>query len=147
MAVYRALSSEDRNLTSSLVGSRARQYSDIDLVFSPNTIGDVYKKKDAAAVKQSVKNIILTNFQDKPFEPTFGTNISDLLFELAFPEIGILIEQRIELAIKNWEPRALLISVDATVMEEINDVKVRIEFQVINIQETVVIETFLSRLK
>jgi phage baseplate assembly protein W len=147
MAVYRALSSEDRNLSSSIVGSRARQYSDIDLVFSPNTIGDVYKKKDAAAVRQSVKNIILTNFQDKPFQPTFGTNIRDLLFELSFPEIEILIEQRIELAIKTWEPRALLVNVDATVMEELNDVKVRVEFQVINIQETVVIETFLSRLK
>ena len=62
MATTRVLSKEDGNLNSvSIVTSRNRVYLDIDLLFDVNSNGEIFKKRDAAAVKQAVKNLIQTN--------------------------------------------------------------------------------------
>ena len=59
----RVFSQEDGNLQVQPVNtSRSVSYKDIDLTFAAKASGDVFKKNDAAAVKQSVKNVILTNF-------------------------------------------------------------------------------------
>ena len=89
MATSRVLSTEDGNLSSSnIISSRTKDYSDVDLSFVPKPNGDIFKKTDAAAVKQSVKNIILTNHFEKPFLPFFGGNVRSLLFELAYDDVG-----------------------------------------------------------
>ena len=68
MAIRRVLSTEDGNLQkSTLISSRAVDYLDIDLTFAKRPSGDIYKKKDAAAVKQSIKNLLLTDFYEKPW--------------------------------------------------------------------------------
>ena len=82
MAVTKALSIEDGNLqTPSIVTTRNRKYSDLDLTFAARTTGDIFKKTDAAAVKQSVKTILQTNFGEKPFQPNFGADLRSRLFE------------------------------------------------------------------
>ena len=71
----RVFSQEDGNLsTRSIITSRTKSYADIDLTFTrkPGTVTDIYKKTDAAAVKQSVKNILMTNRVEKPFLPYYG---------------------------------------------------------------------------
>ena len=79
----RAFAVEDGNLnTRSLVTTRTRLYSDIDLTFAKKPSGEIYKKTDAAAVKQAVKNLLLTNKYEKPFQPSFGGDLNNLLFEL-----------------------------------------------------------------
>lgn len=85
MAVTKSLSIEDRNLNSitRIVSKKTTAYKDIDLTMTPKSNGDIFKKVDAAAVKQAVKNLILTNWYEKPFKPYFGSNIAGLLFELA----------------------------------------------------------------
>jgi len=68
--VTKAFSIEDGNLaTRSIVVARRKEYKDIDLSFTNRTTGEIYKKTNAAAVKQSVKNLLLTNRTEKPFEP------------------------------------------------------------------------------
>ena len=79
----KAFSIEDGNLqTRSLVTTRNRLYKDIDLSFDHKptdgtnpTTADVYKKEDAAAVKQAVKNLLMTNFGEKPFNLFYGANL------------------------------------------------------------------------
>ena len=79
----RAFSIEDGNLASkTILTSRTKSSEDIDLSFSATPSGDVFKKTDAAAVKQAVKNLLLTNFSEKPFLPRFGGNLNSLLFAL-----------------------------------------------------------------
>ena len=81
--VAKAFSIEDGNQQGlTLVGARKRVYSDIDLTFAKKLDGDVFKKQNAAAVKQSIKNLLMTNYMEKPFQPFFGGNMSDFLFEL-----------------------------------------------------------------
>ena len=64
----RVFSQEDGQLEKpTIISSRERVYKDVDLTFTARSMGDVFKKTDAAAVKQSIKNLLLTNHGDKPF--------------------------------------------------------------------------------
>ena len=88
MASTRVLSREDGNLSTSLIiSSRSRAFKDIDLSFTAKDNGELYTKTDAAAVKQAVKNLIQTNYFEKPFMPLFGADLRSLLFELADEDI------------------------------------------------------------
>ena len=58
-------------------------YKDLDLNFMAHPItGDVTTKSDSEAVKRAVKNIVLTNYYERPFKPSLGGNIRGVLFEL-----------------------------------------------------------------
>ena len=61
-----------------------RLYKDFDLAFGKNAItGDINKKLDVNAVKQSMKNLILTELMERPFQPDLGSALAGLLFENA----------------------------------------------------------------
>ena len=82
--VAKAFSIEDGNLSNkTLIGARTRSYSDIDLTFSKKPSGDIFKKNEAAAVKQAVKNLLMTNRLEKPFTIDYGGHLNDFLFELS----------------------------------------------------------------
>lgn len=148
MTVRKYFSIEDGNLQSrSLVTSRSKLYSDIDLTFAKKPSGDVYKKTDASAVKQAIKNLLLTNLTEKPFNPYFGGGLSDLLFELADDQLDFLIEEQIKTALQNWEPRAKIISIEPNIQPDNNTARVKIVFQVISTSEEVVFETTIVRLR
>lgn len=148
MATNRVLSREDGNLsTSTIITSRVQEYSDIDLLFAAKPNGEIYKKKDAAAVKQAIKNLILTNYYEKPFEPFYGGNIRALLFELADADIEDDVQEQIFRAIASYEPRALVRNILVNWQEERNSLFVTIEFQVVNTEEVVTFTTSLSRLR
>ena len=107
MAVTRAFAAEDGDVnTVAITTARTSSYSDIDLSFTVKPSGDLYKKTDAGAVKQAVKNLLLTNNFEKPFQPYYGGNLSGLLFELASDpiEARTLKDQLME-QIEVYEPR------------------------------------------
>jgi|TARA_R100000081_G_C4820573_1_gene179541 phage baseplate assembly protein W len=144
----KAYSIEDGNLQSkSIITTRRRLYSDLDLTFARAVNNDVFKKTDAAAVKQSVKNILLTNTLEKPFLPDFGGNLNDFLFELSEDFDEEVIEDTVQNAIQVFEPRARIIDVIATLQPDINDVKVEVKFQVVNTTEEVSLTVSLARLR
>lgn len=147
MGTNRVLSREDGNLETSIILTRSRNYIDIDLTFEPKANGDIYKKKDAAAVKQSIKNLILTNHYEKPFQPRFGGNITSYFFELAYDETADEIRDDIIQAIEVYEPRAKIIDVIVNVLPDQNSVAVTIEFKVISTEELVTFTTTVSRLR
>jgi len=139
---------EDGDLqTRSLVTSRNRLYSDVDLTFAKRPSGDVYKKTDAAAVKQAIKNLLLTDLGEKPFSPYFGGGLNALLFELADDESNVLIFDQIVFALQNFEPRAKLISVVPNVQPDRNTARVKVIFQIINTSEEVTFESTITRLR
>lgn len=148
MAVSRAFSIEDGNLQSkSITVARELTYSDIDLTFTPKPSGDLYKKNDAADVKQSVKNLLLTNYTEKPFNMRFGGNLSDFLFELETDtDIDILADQIIE-AVDLYEPRAQVLRVYGNIKPDTNEVRITVEFQVLSTSELVVLDLTLTRLR
>jgi|TARA_R110000823_G_C15576339_1_gene462450 phage baseplate assembly protein W len=142
------LSTEDANLgVSTLIGTRTKLYKDIDLTFANKPSGEIFKKEDAAAVKQAVKNLMLTNYFEKPFQPRFGANLREMLFDLADDDAEEDIEDRIKNAIGVFEPRARALNVTAVATPERNSIRVTVEFRVINTQETVTVTTVLARLR
>ena len=56
-------------------------------------VGDIYKKQDVAAVIQSVGNILLTNHNEKPFDPFFGGNISRCYLKIKKVILKVLSER------------------------------------------------------
>jgi phage baseplate assembly protein W len=148
MAIRRVLSTEDGNLQkSTLVSSRTVDYLDIDLTFNKKPAGDVYKKRDAAAVKQSIKNLLLTDYYEKPFLPFFGANLKGMLFELADEETESEVAENIIRAIEVYEPRVTVQDLNVTVIPDQNDMRVSVVFKIISTEEVVTFTTNLSRLR
>lgn len=148
MATYRALSIQDGNLESNaIITAKTKQYKDIDLAFLPRPDKDVYKKLDAAAVKQAVKNLILTGPSEKPFQPDYGGGLGNLLFELADEESDDIIFERISNALELFEPRAILEDVKIRLKPDQNNLHARIIFSVANTRELVTLDTTLSRVR
>ena len=145
----KTFSVEDGNPSvSTILGTRSVQYRDIDLTFTNKTVsGEIFKKTESAAVKQAVKNLVMTNFAEKPFLPTFGGNIRSLLFELADEDAEEDIENNVISAINKFEPRARTLNVEAISNPDRNAVDVSIVFQVVNTQEEVSLSIALARLR
>ena len=146
--VTRAFAVEDGNLnTVSLVTSRNRVYKDIDLTFAKKPSGEIYKKTDAAAVKQAVKNLLLTNKFEKPFQPEFGGDLNNLLFELVDNDTVYEIDGAIREAIRKYEPRARVRQVATNLQPDANSISVTVTFQIISTEEIVTLDTTITRLR
>ena len=146
----RAFAQEDADLSVNKVAtSRLRKYKDIDLTLAVKTsTGDVYKKIDAAAVKQSVKNLIMTNRLEKPFNPSFGADIRGLLFELVDYTDGFMLKERIIQSIRQYEPRAEITDISVKGNDAYkNTVNATVTFRIISTAEVVQFSTNLVRLR
>ena len=143
----RAFSIEDGTLDKSIVSSRNVDYKDIDLTFSAKPAGDIFKKIDAAAVKQSVKNLLLTSRGEKPFNNFFGSNLNSALFALDTEFDPEFVQNLIFDAITNHEPRARVLSVTVLLKPENNTLDTTVEFQVVNTKEIVTLDVSLARVR
>jgi len=144
----RAFSIEDGNLGSkTILTSRTKTSKDIDLSFAKKLSGDVFKKEDAAAVKQAVKNLLMTNFSEKPFLPRFGGNLNSLLFALNTDIDDEDLEEQIINAIEIYEPRAKVTNISSNVNDDSHQINVTVTFRVVNTNETVTTNIDLTRLR
>ena len=124
----------------------AKFFSDIDLGFTPHPVtGDLLVKTDENAVKNSIRNLVLTRHWERPFRSAIGSNVNSLLFELDGPALGALIQKEIENVIVNFETRVDLISVVADVNSDRNAVKIRITFKIKNTEKPVLLDLILKR--
>lgn len=123
-----------------------RTFSDLDLNFiaSPTT-GDIFKKYDESAIKQSIKSLILTNHYEKPFHPEIGSQINSLLFEPFSPMLKSVLERAIANTIINFEPRVELLSVNALLNPDNHTVYCSIEFKIINTENPLTLDLILQR--
>lgn len=93
-------------------------YRDFDLQFRrhPST-GKLLIKKEDEAVKQALKNLILTNHYERPFRPEFGGNVRARLFDLFTSFTQADFQNLIITAIENYEPRAIVDNSSVNVIE------------------------------
>ena len=144
----RAFAVEDGNINSAqIITSKTKTSKDIDLSFAKKVSGDVFKKENAAAVKQAVKNILLTNFAEKPFLPRYFGNLNALLFGLNTDFDSQEIKDQIIQTVKIYEPRAIILNVATEIRDDSHEVKVTVTFRVVNTNETVTTELNLTRLR
>ena len=129
--------------------SDVRQYVDLDLFFGKKTSNrDISDVTDVQAVKRSIRNLVLLNSFEKPFHPEIASGIRGMLFELMTPVTAVILSRQVEDVIKNFEPRARLVSVRAIPDFDRNLYEVSIEFYVVNTPtELVDLTLFLERLR
>lgn len=123
-------------------------YSDfmVDLVPHPNT-QDLVRNVNEAAIKRSLRNLLLTNPYERLFQPNLGSKIRKLLFEPITPELGDLIKTYVTETINNHEPRVKLIEVSVVPDEAKNRYNVDIFFYIINKTEPVGLSVVLYRIR
>ena len=87
-------------------------FKDISMSFQSNPLNnDLIAIKNANAIARSVRNIVLTTPGEKFFDPDFGSNVSNLLFENVDDITASQIQEEIEFSINNYEPRVRLLSI------------------------------------
>mgnify|MGYP001201439759 CR=1 FL=1 len=124
------------------------KYSDIDLNFSRNPVtNDVSILQDADSIKAAVKNLILTDAGERPFNPTLGSSIRGLLFEPASPIIASELEARIRNVLRNFEPRIQILKVDVVVQIDRNEFEVTVGFRMTGDTRTTLVPITLKRLR
>ena len=115
------------------ISRNMRQYRDLDLFFAKKQgSDDISKITDIEAVKRSIRNLVLLNYYEKPFNPEIGSDVRDLLFENMSPLTSVVLARAIDDVIENFEPRARLINVRALPNLDRNEYEVSIEFFVVN---------------
>ena len=112
----------------------SKSFRDFSLTFEKNAVtNDVLSLKNEAAIKESVKNIVLYNFYEKPFDPFFGGNIIGLLFENSTPTMVLEVKSRIERAIEIYEPRVTAVSAVVQFEEDRNELNCKIQYLILGI--------------
>lgn len=106
---------------------------------------DLTLNKDEDAVKESIKNLILTDRGERLMQPNIGGNITAMLFENITPSIMKLIEDNVRDTIALYEPRAELQNVAVSSNIDDNTVKVRITFFIKNVEQPIELDVFLER--
>lgn len=131
-----------------IVDTRDRTYRDLDLNFIANPVtGDVSKMTGDDAVIRSVRNLILTNFYERPFHPEIGSGVRDLLFENITPVTLINLKTAIEQVIENFEPRVKLDLVICQSTTDDNKVQAMLRFYIQNNVQPTEISVFLERVR
>lgn len=108
-------------------------YSDLNFKFTKNPVTKrLSVLKNADAVKQALKLLILTDKYERPYKPFFGGNIRGKLFENFGPIVEMEVKEQIQLAIQNYEPRVKILDVRTDANEDLNTLEVTIEFFIRN---------------
>lgn len=112
----------------------SKGFKDISAVFEVNPLNDdLIVLRNSNAIARSIRNIIFTARGDKPFNPFFGSRVSELLFDPMDQITTLAIKTEIEETIKNFEPRIDLKEVQVDPSYDDNEYSVVINYEIIGI--------------
>lgn len=128
--------------------ARFPDYSDFDISFIPHpTTGDIVMKTGEDSIKQSVKNLIFTNFYDRKFRSHIGSNTWKLLFDNPSTLTAGFIIDAIKEVLRNYEPRIKLTGVAVILNNDQDGFDVTLKYTILNTSKPVQIELFLQRIR
>lgn len=122
--------------------------SDFDTLFQPHPhTGDLLRITDENAIKQSLRNLLLTSRFERPYSSVYNVGMNDLLFEPANIDTAAAIKARIVDVIKFNEPRVRLVDVRVGFIEQQNAYQATIVFNMINRTDTISLDMVLTRVR
>jgi phage baseplate assembly protein W len=125
---------------------KSRSFSDILISMQRNPFtDDTSVVKNDNAIKQAVKNLILTQPGEKPFQPLVGSKVYNLLFEPLDAFTADSIKDEIINTINQYEPRVELTDVDVTAIPEGNKLNVALEYRIVGLPIVETISFVLQR--
>lgn len=122
-------------------------FKDLSISFKPHPVtGDVITKKDTAAIRQSVSNLLYTRKTERPFDSNLGTNLHSLLFEPLSNVTAGLVSDEIRNVLTVYEPRIAIEQLEVTVNSSLNGFEVLLYFIIIGRDDELLnLELFLER--
>ena len=107
-------------------------FKDISMSFQANPLNDdLIALKNENAIARSIRNIVFTLPGEKFFNPSFGSRISESLFENIDDITATVIVDEIRESIETYEDRVQLDSVEAFPNFENNSFDVTIVYEII----------------
>ena len=125
---------------------KSQAFKDIGMAFSKNAFTlDVGVVKNDNAIKQAIKNVILTTPGEKPFNPTVGCRVREMLFEPLDAFVADAIQDEIINTINQFEPRVELSDVAVRSFPDGNKLSVTIQYRIVGIPIVDTINFVLQR--
>ena len=109
-------------------------FKDISMTFQRHPLtDDLIALKNEQAIARSLRNIVFTTPGEKFFNETFGSRISNALFDNVDDISASLIIDEIRQSITNFEPRVDLLDVKAEPNFDNNEFNVRIVYNIVGV--------------
>jgi|MGYP001369329298 phage baseplate assembly protein W len=136
------------NLEQAKVVSKKKPFSDLDLSLKIHPIRkDIIPLKDDAAVKNAVRNLLISNFYERPFQDDLGANLRGLLFEPVGVITNIELRDNIRFVLEKYEPRITVRSIDITDIFDTNQYRIKVNFAIKQNNQNDSVEIVLRRLR
>jgi len=130
------------------VVSKKKAWRDLDLSLKIHPIRkDIIPLKDDAAIKNAVKNLLVSNFYERPFQDDLGANLVGLLFEPASILTNILLRNSIRDVLIKYEPRIATTSITITDLPDQNSYNILVKFRIKENDTASAVEIELRRLR
>lgn len=130
--------------------ARAIIYSDLDFNLRPLSNGavkgDIAILTDIDAIKNSIRNLVLSGPYERPFQPELGSRLRFLLFENVNPLTALNLKEEIERVIRDNEPRVADIYVEVSDDSQNNAYRVTVHFAINNFNPQTV-EFIINRIR
>ena len=128
--------------------SRKKGWSDLDLSLKLHPFRkDIMSLKDDAAIKNAVRNLLISNFYERPFQPTLGANLRGLLFEPSDAITRIALKEGIRNVLVNHEPRIRVQNVQVVDLSERNAYRINVIFNIKEFDTSEEVEVLLQRIR
>ena len=128
--------------------ARKRGWADLDLALTLHPVRkDIIPLRDEKAIKNAVKNLLQSNFYERPFQSTLGANLRGLLFEPNDAITRIVMREGIKEVLTQYEPRIRLQGLYIDEVSQGNGFKITVSFQILEFNTNDTVELVLRRLR
>jgi len=108
---------------------------------------DLARHVNEYAISEAIKNLIMTNKGERFFNHAFGSDLNTILFENISPFMMSALNTLITTAIKNFEPRAVVQTVQIDAQPDDNSVSVDVVYSLLNDTKPIKISFLLDRVR
>ena len=128
------------------ISTLRKGYTDLDFNFGENpSTSDVNKKTNAEAIKQSVRNLLLTKRYERPFQDQLYSGINDLLFDPYTNTTQYALNKVIKNLLAYYEPRINVLGVNINANPSSNALAISISYEIIALNITTTQSIILER--
>ena len=136
------------NLEQAKIVSKKKAHRDLDLSLKIHPIRkDIIPLKDDAALKNAVRNLLITNFYERPFGDDKGANLRGLLFEPVGVITNIELRDNIRSVLRKYEPRIRVNNIDIIDIFDSNQYRIEVNFTIKQSNQNAMVEIVLRRLR
>tara|TARA_B100000963_G_scaffold362024_1_gene402229 strand:+ start:9063 stop:9509 length:447 start_codon:yes stop_codon:yes gene_type:complete len=135
-------------ITAAKVVAQKKPFRDLDLSLTIHPIRkDIVPLKDDRAIINAVKHLLVTNFNERPFQASKGANLRGLLFEPNDALTRISLRNGIRRVIDNFEPRVIVNGINIQDNSERNAYNVTLFFIIKEFDQQASVDIELRRLR